>query len=174
MSLTKDDMADLMERVIFGELRALRSAGQAEYAHGEDNAFGNFERTAAELGISREMVLLVFLKKHLDGIASWVKGHKSQREDVRGRINDAMVYLAILRGMVEDRQRYDCPGCESDFAPFQINDLGLCAPCAESRRDLLKPMCLVCGKRTPREELNSDDECKACVAASLEEADKHD
>jgi hypothetical protein len=39
--------------------------------------------------------------KHIDGIASHIKGHKSQREDVRGRLTDAIVYLTILWGMIE-------------------------------------------------------------------------
>ena len=39
--------------------------------------------------------------KHIDGIASHIKGHTSQREDVRGRLTDAIVYLCILWGMIE-------------------------------------------------------------------------
>jgi len=39
--------------------------------------------------------------KHIDGICSFVEGHKSQREDVRGRITDVIVYLCLLWGMVE-------------------------------------------------------------------------
>ena len=67
-----------------------------------DNAFANFERVGKNLELSREDVLLVYLLKHIDGICSFVKGHKSQREDVRGRITDAIVYLCLLWGMVED------------------------------------------------------------------------
>lgn len=93
-------MASVM-RGVFEECVALREAGQKEYAHRDDNAFANFERVSERLGIYREQVLLVYLEKHLDGIHSWVKGHRSQREDVRGRINDAVVYLCLLRGMVE-------------------------------------------------------------------------
>jgi hypothetical protein len=101
--MKRDEMAQLMEQ-IFEELRATRAAGQREYAHSEDDAFDNFERTAAMAGTDRERVLLVFLLKHIDGIASYVKGHRSQREDVRGRIKDAIVYLCLLWGMVEEAQ----------------------------------------------------------------------
>ena len=48
-------------------------------------------------------VLWIFLKKHMDGITAYIKGHKSQREDVRGRIKDAIVYLMLLWAMVEER-----------------------------------------------------------------------
>jgi hypothetical protein len=80
----------------------VREAGQKEYARKSDNAFANFERVGKNLELSREDVLLVYLLKHIDGICSFVKGHKSQREDVRGRITDAIVYLCLLWGMIED------------------------------------------------------------------------
>jgi len=101
--MTRQEMAQVMERV-FEECRALRDAGQKEYARRESNAFANFERVAERVGISREQALMVYLEKHLDGIHAWVNGHRSQREDVRGRINDAIVYLTLLRGMIDEQE----------------------------------------------------------------------
>jgi len=80
----------------------VRAAGQKEYARQENNAFANFERVADYINSDREKVLMVYLLKHIDGIASFVNGHQSQREDVRGRITDAIVYLCLLWGMIED------------------------------------------------------------------------
>lgn len=95
-------MADLMED-IFDEIRAVRADGQAEYAHDQSNAFANFERAAADLpDVTREQVLWIFAMKHRDGIASWLGGHQSQREDVRGRIKDLIMYLILLWGMIEE------------------------------------------------------------------------
>ena len=107
--MTRQEMARVMERT-FEECRRLLSAGQQEYAHDDGNAFANFERVAERLGLSREAVLLAYLEKHLDGIHSYVQGHRSQREDVRGRINDAIVYLCLLRGMVEERESSESHG----------------------------------------------------------------
>ena len=76
----------------------MRAAGQKEYARKQDNAFANFER----ISLNRDKVLLVYLLKHMDGIIAHVDGHSSQREDVRGRITDAIVYLCLLWGMIED------------------------------------------------------------------------
>lgn len=101
--MTRAEMAAVMDRV-FDECRALRDAGQQEYARREENAFANFERIAERLDVSREAVLMVYLEKHLDGIHAWVNGHRSQRESVKGRINDAIVYLCLLRGMVEEAE----------------------------------------------------------------------
>jgi len=89
---------------VFNECDALRQAGQQEYAHDEGNAFANFERVGEQLLLDRKQVLLVYAQKHYDGVASFVAGHTSQREDVRGRINDLIVYLCLLRGMIEEEQ----------------------------------------------------------------------
>ena len=88
---------------IWKELQKARDGGQKEYAHRKDNVFANFDRVAERLGITSEKVLMVYLLKHIDGITAYIEGHKSQREDVRGRITDAMVYLMLLWGMVEER-----------------------------------------------------------------------
>ena len=86
------------------EVLKIRDAGQKEYARTEDNVFANFERVAEYTGVSRESVLMVYLLKHIDGIMAHINGHKSQREDVSGRITDAIVYLLLFRGMIEDGQ----------------------------------------------------------------------
>jgi hypothetical protein len=95
-------MKTLIEMEILPEITKTRDAGQKEYAHDEDNVFANFERVANALDTSREKVLMVYLLKHIDGISAYSKGHKSQREDVRGRLTDAIVYLMLLWGMVAD------------------------------------------------------------------------
>lgn len=87
---------------IFLQIQETREQGQKEYARNQNNAFANFERIGDNLGIKKEEVLLVYLLKHIDGICSFVKGHKSQREDVRGRLTDAIVYLCLLWGMIEN------------------------------------------------------------------------
>jgi len=98
-------VAELFRAVFENEIMALREAGQKEYARKKANAFANFERIADDLsglGITREAVLWVYARKHIDGIASYLEGHDSQREDVRGRINDLIVYLLLLRAMIDD------------------------------------------------------------------------
>lgn len=99
--MTQQEMAALMEET-FKELIKLREAGQKEYAHKDNSAFANFERIADRLGADREEILLVFLLKHLDGIVAHAQGHTSQREDVSGRIHDAIVYLILLKGMFQE------------------------------------------------------------------------
>ena len=86
---------------IFREVQMTREEGQDEYAHNPDNAFANFDRVGSRTNQKRENVLLTYLLKHIDGIIAHINGHVSQREDVRGRIKDCIVYLCLLWGMVD-------------------------------------------------------------------------
>lgn len=106
MTMSRSEFAALLE-LIQAEESEVRVAGQKEYAHDDDNAMGNFERIGRQLGLSREKVLWVYLAKHMDGILAYLNGHKSQREDIRGRIKDARMYLALLRAMVEDSSKQE-------------------------------------------------------------------
>lgn len=101
---SQQEISDLFRQVFENEIMSLREAGQKEYAIDGSNAFANFDRLSVDLGLDRKQVLWVYLRKHLDGIVSYLRGHKSQRENVRGRLNDAIVYLLLLRGMIEDEE----------------------------------------------------------------------
>ena len=92
---------------MLGEVKGTRDSGQKEYAHDKDKVFANFDRVASSLEISREQALMTYLLKHIDGISSYIKGHKSQREDVSGRITDAIVYLFLLWAMVDGVRELD-------------------------------------------------------------------
>jgi|TARA_Y100000310_G_scaffold344315_1_gene456368 hypothetical protein len=84
------------------QIRSMRDAGQKEYAHDEQDVFANFNRISNLLDIDRKKVLMTYLLKHIDGIVAYINGHKSQREDVTGRITDCIVYLTLLWGMIKD------------------------------------------------------------------------
>ena len=99
--MTHLKMHTLMSKII-KIVESTRDEGQKEYAHDQDDVFANFNRVANLLEEDRKKVLMTYMLKHVDGIAAFVKGHKSQREDVRGRITDCIVYLMLLWGMIEE------------------------------------------------------------------------
>ena len=101
--MVKQEMNDLMFH-IFEEVTRIRNAGQSEYARDLQNVFANFERVASFCGVSREKALLTYMIKHVDGLCAYADGHQSQREDVRGRLTDIIVYCILMWGMVEDNQ----------------------------------------------------------------------
>ena len=90
-------MEDIMKTVNY-----MRDEGQKEYAHDDNDVFANFNRISHLLGVDRKKVLMTYMLKHVDGVAAYVKGHKSQREDVTGRITDIIVYLMLLWAMIEE------------------------------------------------------------------------
>ena len=116
--MTRAEMARVMERV-FAECNAVRGEGQKEYARRDDSAFANFERIAERLGLDRKQVLMVYFEKHVDGVHSHIEGHTSQREDVRGRIKDAITYLCLLRGMIDEDEGETAYVREKSDAGFQ-------------------------------------------------------
>lgn len=98
--MKKSDFNAFFEKTI-NEILATSKSGQKEYALNEE-AFDNFNRLAADLRMDRKAVLFVYMKKHIDGIVSYINGHKSQREDVRGRIKDVIVYCMLLWAMIDE------------------------------------------------------------------------
>lgn len=83
-----------------------------EYRRDSDDQFENFKRAGDELGISPFAVLHIYLNKHLDAIRFWIRNHSSMvagdvkfSEPIEGRIDDAIVYLLLLKGMVIEQQR---------------------------------------------------------------------
>jgi hypothetical protein len=97
---------------LYERLRSLTASKGEEYKRREDNQFANFERGAQALGLTREQVLMVYLSKHLDSIVTYVKDRaagqeKVYAEPISGRIDDAILYLLLLRGMtIENDEAY--------------------------------------------------------------------
>lgn len=93
---------DKWQAELWAECVKMRDTKGREYSHEKDR-FANFNRLANELGISNVTVGWVYLKKHLDSIASYVKDGKTySTESIRGRIVDAIVYLTLIGGMIEE------------------------------------------------------------------------
>ena len=101
--MLKSEMQSLMTEIM-NKITVTRDARQKEYARDVDNVFANFERVASFVGVNREKALLTYMIKHVDGLCAYVDGHHSQREDVRGRLTDIIVYCFLMWGMVEENE----------------------------------------------------------------------
>ena len=111
--MNQKEMSHVMDNILT-KVSVMRDAGQKEYAHDDSNVFANFNRISDLLSIDRKSVLMTYMLKHIDGITAYIKGHKSQREDVRGRITDCIVYLMLLWGMIEEEGDDKVPRKESN------------------------------------------------------------
>ena len=93
----------MMEQIssLFTECLDTHSKGQKEYAK-EDNAFKNFESVAEKLELGKDKVILTYLLRHIDGICTYVNGMTDQRDSIDGRIQDAIIYLALLHSVMKE------------------------------------------------------------------------
>ena len=97
-------------------LRQLTASKGEEYARSDDDQLANFKRQAAEFGLQPEQVLAIYLNKHLDSIKTYIK-HKTPTsvyalaEPIEGRIDDAILYLLLLKAMVVEQKEKDLNPC---------------------------------------------------------------
>lgn len=95
---------DKLTEELFENVRVMRDTKGKEYARTEDR-FDNFNRLASRMDIPRETIWLVYFTKHMDAIESYIKhGRTFSDENIRGRIVDAMTYLALLAGMFGEKK----------------------------------------------------------------------
>lgn len=95
----------------FGSIDKLNRSKGVEYTghEGADNVHANFDRLARDLKLTPEQVLMVYLTKHLDSIKNYVNMvsvpesevpvNFTLSEPIEGRIDDAILYLILLKGM---------------------------------------------------------------------------
>ncbi len=82
----------------------MRDTKGKEYAHSEDR-FDNFNRLSIDLNMERLKVAYIYLGKHLDGIKSFINsGKEFSNERIEGRIVDAITYLMLIAGMIEENR----------------------------------------------------------------------
>jgi len=107
-----------MELKVFQELRQklitkafeVADSKNKEYAHSTD-ALANFKRNGERLGVVPEMVLAVYMNKHMDSIDSMVQkivktgqlNSETLSEPLDGRFIDAINYLILMYALMKER-----------------------------------------------------------------------
>lgn len=99
------DAFDKFAEGVIAQVLTMRDTKGREYAGAADR-FGNFNRLADRMGITRQQVWQVYATKHMDSIETFIReGQTYSTESIQGRIVDEITYLLLLAGMVEeDRQ----------------------------------------------------------------------
>ena len=100
--MTYEQFERLYAEMVVEEIDIGRTKGK-EYTQGQDR-LDNFKRIGLETDIDAKKALWIYLKKHLDSIAYYIKTGKSLSEPIESRIKDARVYLALLRGLIEEER----------------------------------------------------------------------
>lgn len=93
---------DAYSKALIDECLNMRDTKGKEYA-GTKDRFDNFNRLALKCDLKRNLVWLVYFTKHMDAIESYINsGREFSSEGIRGRIVDAITYLLLLGGMIEE------------------------------------------------------------------------
>lgn len=73
---------------------------------GDKDAFANFKRNGEKLGLTKYQIWSVYCGKHLDAIFNSIKENPNspvdKSEGLQGRIDDAVNYLELLAGMLDE------------------------------------------------------------------------
>ena len=102
--MKRDDFIALLTELQEQELEFNLSKGR-EYAQGDEDALLNFKRAADFLGLTPEMVCMVYMYKHFAAIASYTAtGDVQSDESIRSRVVDLRLYGALFQGLVEERK----------------------------------------------------------------------
>lgn len=99
--------ADLLDQTVTS-IRLLAEAKGGEYA-GDTDRLANFRRNASVLGLLPEQVWAVYAGKHWDAIQQWIRDlsqgkERPRLESLAGRADDLIVYLILLKAMIEVRE----------------------------------------------------------------------
>lgn len=97
------ERAEFIKSFIDKHVHPVMAAKGEEYSRGEEDCNSNFKRVAEAVGGDPITICYVYLAKHLDSIASYVKtGEVKSDEPIEGRIGDAVNYLLILASLIEE------------------------------------------------------------------------
>jgi len=99
--MTNEKFYELVERVLDDCVGIMRSKGDA-YAGKDQDKFANFNRLASKLGLNRTKIWMVYFQKHMDALDSFLRGEYNDPEPIEGRIKDAVNYLLLLYGMIQE------------------------------------------------------------------------
>jgi hypothetical protein len=110
MPITRAGMFRIMDSVYVNEIQKMREQTGHAYAPNDMNPFENFIQAAEEMESTKEVELWNQSYKHVVAIKMWVKADAANRalmdarEPIEKRINDEIVYLLLLRAMIEENK----------------------------------------------------------------------
>jgi hypothetical protein len=100
----------------FRDCMAIMNGKGLEYSGNEDK-FANFKKLAAKYNVPVEEIWGVYFTKHIDSIDSFIRKRREGKgvteiesglsEPISGRIADAINYLFILKGMIDEQREND-------------------------------------------------------------------
>ena len=104
--MRKDHFINILQELHTNLMAMTKTKGE-EYSR-DDDQLANFKRQGVQLGLRPEVVWFVYFNKHLDAIISYINSSSGATfalsEPIEGRIDDAILYLALLKAMVIEKK----------------------------------------------------------------------
>ena len=99
---------DLVVNSTVLNIKSLLTVKGGEYA-GTDDRLANFKRGAALTGCTPLQVLFVYLSKHYDGVASFIKTSaagsvRPSSEPIEGRLDDLINYCILAKALIAEQK----------------------------------------------------------------------
>ena len=87
----------------FIKIEELSATKGSEYAAGSDR-LENFKTNGLVFGVPPESVCGIFMDKHYRAIQSFIRTGIVYSEPIEGRIDDCILYLLLLKGIIKDKE----------------------------------------------------------------------
>jgi hypothetical protein len=106
--MTTEERAQFIDKFLAEHCLKVASAKGAEYSRGETDCYSNFKRVGEATGLDPVKIAYIYLAKHLDAIASFIKQRPpTLSEPIEGRLGDACNYLLIIASLLEEEKQQE-------------------------------------------------------------------
>ena len=90
---------------LFNKCTELRKNKGTDYSQGNVDVLANFKKEAGNFGTDPKLILGVYMNKHFSAINNYIKSNgQSESEPINMRICDAINYLILLQGLIQDEK----------------------------------------------------------------------
>lgn len=97
----------------------LSSTKGREYTDGSADRLENFKSEGKNIGITEYQIWSVYASKHFRAIQSFIRndGKIFSNESIDGRIDDLILYLLLLKGLIADRESKNADSAAGTLQP---------------------------------------------------------
>ena len=101
--MTNEKFTEISKQMMKNCFELLTYKGQ-DYTNGNIDVLHNFKKTASNVELTPLQVWSVYFQKHIDAIHTYIQKGELKSETIDSRIQDAINYLLLLHGLVEENK----------------------------------------------------------------------
>ena len=105
--MQREQFLKLMDET-YDVLKGLNQTKGHDYA-GDDDALNNFKSAGERVGLDPIQVWGIYFLKHIAAIETFVKEGNVKSEPIEGRVQDAILYLFLLLGLIAEQTPKESP-----------------------------------------------------------------